>query len=305
MPTLRDLVHETKRHLLSSDRPVMNKLATAIGTTDTTITFTHDTTQIQAGAYLEIDLEVMYVWESRPASKAVTVERAQLGSVAAPHTAGTLATLNPRFPDFVVVKALNDDLADLSSPMNGLFAVRTVELTATANSAGYDLTGATGIQEVLAVSTRHPGQPRTWMPVTNFALDVNAETDDFASGVALTLHEGVHPGQPLRVVYKAAFAPLVNLTDDVTAVAGLPTSMHDLPPMGAAMRLVAPREIRRNFIDSQGDSRRSAEVPPGAIGASARELARIRRDRILSEAARLARQYPERSALPVAHYSYG
>jgi hypothetical protein len=293
--TFAGLISETKRHLSSYAREPMNKLATAVTADAETLTFTYDSTQIQQGAFVQVGLELMYVWQVEPSSKTATVARAQQGSAAAPHAAGAIVTVNPRFPDFAVAKAINDDLVDLSAL--GLYGVRTVELTATTNSSGYDLPNS-NILEVLAISMRHAGTPRTWTPVTNFDLQRNADTDDFASGFALHLGEGTRAGQPIRVVYKASFDPLVNLSDDVEAVAGLPATMHDLPPMGAAVRLVAPREIRRNFTDSQGDSRRAEEVPPGAVAASMRTVAALRTTRIESEKARLAQAHPERSFLP-------
>jgi hypothetical protein len=57
---------------------------------------------------------------------------------------------------------------------------------------------------------------------------------------------------------------------------------------------LASREVKRNFIESQGDTRRADEVPSGAMNASVTNLLRLRRDRIQAEAARLNRQYPTR-----------
>lgn len=302
MATLRDLISDTKRHLLGGDRPAMNKLAAAVDTTATTITLKYDIAQVKAGTYLEVDLELMYVWSTDASNKTAEVERAQMGSTAASHAVNAVVTLNPRFPDFTIAKAINDDLLDLSAPSNGLYAVRVLELTGSAASNGYDLAGATNLLEIVSVSTSVPGAARSWNPVTYFDLDHNAETDDFASGYALRLHEGVHAGRQLRVLYKASFAPLANLTDDVELVAGLPASMHDIPPMGAAVRLVAPREIARNDITSQGDSRRAQEVPPGAVASSMRTIAALRAQRIAAEAGRLAQKYPERQALPGGVY---
>jgi hypothetical protein len=62
--------------------------------------------------------------------------------------------------------------------------------------------------------------------------------------------------------------------------------------MGVQIRLMAPREIKRNFTESQGDTRRADEVGAGAVGASVNNLIRMRRDRITAEAAKLIRQYP-------------
>ena len=297
MTTLVDLVHETKRHLQSMQREPMNKLNTAIDADDETVTFLYDASQVQTGSYLQIGLELLYVWAVDQSAKTAVVGRGQLGSTASAHSEGDVVTVNPKFPDYAIVKEINNDLRDLSTPANGLYRVRTVELTASATSPGYDLTGATDVLEVLSVTTRHPGAPRSWSPVTNYELNRNAHSD-FASGYSFHLADGAHPGQPVRVTYKASFDPLTALTDDVETVSGLPATMHDLPPMGAAVRLVAPREIRRNFIDGQGDSRRAEEVPPGATAASMRALAALRQQRIDAEHGRLAQAYPERQAMP-------
>jgi hypothetical protein len=297
MATTADLINETKRHLLSFQREPLNKLVAGVGPTATTFTLTYDVSTIQQGAHLQIGLELVYVWSVDQSSKVVTVERGQLGSTALTHSAGALVTVNPKFPDFAILKALNDELADLSSPLNGLYSVRAAELTATSNSSGYNLP-TTNLLEILSIEQRHVGNPRTWMPITNYWLQQNSETDDFTSGTALHLTEGVRSGQPIRVLYKASFSPLLTLIDDVTAVTGMPTSMQDIPPMGAAVRLVAPREIKRNFTEGQGEPRRAAEVPPGAVQASMRSVAAMRQNRIAAEAGRLAQQHPERGFIP-------
>lgn len=299
MTTARALIDETKRHLHSGQREALNKLGATVSASDTTLTFSYDTGAVQAGAYLQLGLEVVYVWTVDAGSKSALVERAQQGSIATGHTVGTVITVNPKFPDFAILKALNDDLADLSSPLNGLYAVRTVQLTASTNSSGYDLVGATNVLEILDVRMRHAGQPREWTPVTNFELSRDVSTSDFPSGFALSLAEGTRAGQPIRVLYKAGFGRLVNLTDSVEIVAGMPVEMQDIPPLGASMRLVAPREIKRNFTEAQGEPRRASEVPPGSVLQSLRGIAGARQNRIISEAARLAQRWPDRGFMPV------
>lgn len=297
MTTAASLIADTRRHLESYHRGPRNLLAASVDADDTSLSFTYDIEQIQAGAYLELGLELVYVWSVDTASKTATVQRAQQGSTAASHAAGTQATVNPAFPDFAVFRALNDELRSLSSPVNGLFAVRSLDLTASPVTGAYDLTGATDVLEILQVRHQHPGTAQ-WSTLSNYELTHGAGSG-FASGTSLTFHDGLHTGRTVRVLYKASFDPLVNLTDDVESVAGLPEAMHDIPPLGAAMRLVAPREVRRNQIESQGDSRRAGEVPAGAIQSSMRGLAALRQQRITEQAAVLAQQYPDRSFTPV------
>ena len=294
MTTLQDLVSESKRHLLSQQREPLNKLQTTITNSATTLAFTYDLTSLQAQSYVEIDLEVMYVWSVDASAKTAVVERAQVGSVAAAHSAGAVVRVNPKFPDFAIVKALNDDLADLSSPANGLFAVRTVDITSSGSKVGYDLTGTTGLIDIIEVRYDERGGYRSWPVVPSWSLARGVDATAFASGLTLNLHSGPTSGRTVNVLYKGAFSPLVNLSDDVLTVAGLPLTAHDLPPLGAAMRLVAPREIKRSFPEAQGEPRRAQEVPPGAVGGSYRGLMQLRATRIQSEANRLVAHYPTR-----------
>ncbi len=95
----------------------------------------------------------------------------------------------------------------------------------------------------------------------------------------------------MRVTYSARFSPLVNLSDALTAVAGLAPTMYDLPPLGAMVALVAPREVKRNQIDAEPDSRRAPEVPPGAVMNSVAGVLRPRQSRINAESMRLQQLY--------------
>ena len=116
-------------------------------------------------------------------------------------------------------------------------------------------------------------------------------TADFASGFALTFDESVMAGT-LRVRYKAPYTRVSALTDNIQSVAYVPVNMEDILELGVMSRLLSMREVKRNFIESQGDTRRADEVPPGAMRDSFSNILRLRRDRIVAEAARLARQYP-------------
>jgi hypothetical protein len=68
--------------------------------------------------------------------------------------------------------------------------------------------------------------------------------------------------------------------------------MEDILEFGVMSRMLSSREVKRNFIESQGDTRRSDEVPAGAMSSSFTNILRLRRDRIIAEAAKLARQFP-------------
>jgi hypothetical protein len=74
-------------------------------------------------------------------------------------------------------------------------------------------------------------------------------------------------------------------------IPNLVPTMLDLPALGAEIDLTLPREISRNFMESQPDPRKAQEVMPGAVASSVNALILRRAQRISEEADRLTRQY--------------
>lgn len=292
MTTCADLVNDTRRLLFSGKRETLNKLNGEISsTTVTALTLANDPGPIQAGAYLSIDLEIMYVWSV--STRTVTVERGMLGTTADTHVDGSIIYVNSQFPAFSIFSAINDDLNDLSSPENGLYKVTSVEVTYNPAVQGYDITDSDTILNILAVRANIPGPSNDWVPLTAWRYNSQANTTDFPSGNSLTLFQAGSPGLAVRVTYSSPFTTFSSLTDNVTTT-GLPATAYDLPPLGAGMRLVGVREVKRNFDESQGDTRRASEVPPNAQMAGYQALARERQRRLKAEAAQLANTWPYR-----------
>lgn len=299
MTTCADLIDETRRLLFSGQRERMNRLTSDITAADTSITFDFELSSMAEGSYIAVDLEIMYVWSVTASSKTATVQRAMLGSTAATHTSGSLVYVNSKFPAYSIFTALNEDLDDLSAPDNGLFQVVSKELTYNPAVQGYDLGVAAGVNvlDVLSVTADVPGPSQDWVPLTSWRLATNTNTTDFSSGTSITLLEGGSPGLTVRVLYSTPFTKFAALTDNVTTT-GLPTSAYDLPPLGAALRLVGVREIKRNFDESQGDTRRASEVPPNAQLAGYQAVLRERSRRVKAESNRLATNWPMRRKFP-------
>lgn len=295
-----DLIETTKRHLLSGQRPQMNKLAAPSVISATSLQFTYDMTGIKEGSYVQVDLEVFYVWSVNTGAKTAVVEPAQEGSVPAAHDQGDIVVVNPRFPDHAVLAALNDCISSLSSPALGLYQTRTVDLTYVTTAGGYDL-ATTDLLDIVDVHARRgDATSKDWQSLNNWQVDRKANTANFPSGTALFLTDSADSGTSVRVEYRSGFSTLTNLTDNVLSVTGLPTTALDIPPMGAAIRLVRPREIKRNQTESQGDGRRAGEVTPGAVAGSVNALERDYYRRISEEAARLSAVNPPSGYIPSA-----
>lgn len=288
--TGRDLVEETRRILFSGTREPRNRLAADLSADATSLVLEFPTKGIAPDSRLSIDLELLSVWAVDEAAKTVTVDRGQWGSTAVGHADNSTVTINPRFPDFDIFTALNQELRSLSG--EGLFRIRAVDLPYSPSIQGYDLADVEDLLQPYALNARLQSSRNTWPAITKYRIARSMATADFPSTNAIFLYEGGVSGQPIRFSYKAAFDVLTSLTDNVYEVSGLHPEAHDILALGAAIRLAAPTEIKRNFTESQGDTRRADEVPPGARANSARFLEGLRARRIVTERARLHQMYP-------------
>lgn len=293
MSTVQQLVDRTRQHLQSGYTVERNQLNANYTAGSGTLTFKYPLGGITKGAKLAIGLNVFYVWDVNPSTSTATVTAGEGGSTDANATSGTTVHVRPVFTDFDLFNALNEEVVALSSPQSGLFQVKTVDLTFNSAIDGYDIS-ATDIQAIYEVRYQEPGGYKDWprIPASQWVLERKAFTSDFPSGTALRLSAGGWPGNDVRVTYLAPYTPFANLSDDVTATCGISAQAVDIPPIGAAVRLVAGGEVKRNFTSAQPDTRRAEEVPAGAVAASSRGLMMLRQQRVSEEAARLRAQYP-------------
>lgn len=290
MTTAGNLIDRAVQQLLAGTVEERNKLAASVNASDTTLTLSYALGSLRENTVFEIESELMYVWEANTTSKTVTVERGFGGTTAASHSAGAIATVNPRFPRHQVLTALNSELSDLSSPMNGLFQMKTVDVSYNGSDRMVNLPNVTSMIDLFDVRFRYLTDD--WPVIRAVRLMRDMPTADFASGFALAFDQNLMSGD-YRVFYKDAYGAFSTEATTCASV-GAGSNLEDLLVLGAQIRVMAGREVKRNFIESQGDTRRSEEVPAGSITNSINNLLRLRRDRIQAEAARLARQYPLR-----------
>lgn len=290
MTTAGQLIDRVNSELLAGTVEERNKLAASTDSSQTDIEMTYSLGSLRENTVFQIGTELMYVWEVNTTSKTATVDRGYGGTTAAAHTIGDIVTVSPRFPRHQILNGLNADLTDLSSPMNGLFQMKTVDVSYNGSDRMVNLTSVTEIIDLYDVRYRYLNDD--YPIVRNVRLLRDMPTSDFASGFVLAFDAPVRAGS-VRVLYKAPYTAFATEADTV-ADAGGTASLDDLLILGAQIRVMAGREVKRNFTESQGDTRRAEEVPAGAVGGSILNLQRLRRDRIQAEAARLNRQYPIR-----------
>jgi len=155
MSTVSALLERVSRQLLSGTIEERNKLASTITSSATSVTMSFELSGLRAGTVIEIDSELMYVWEDTPSTKTITVERGYAGTTAAAHSAGAVAVVNPRFSKAQMLDALNQDIDDLSSPVNGLFRVVSADIAYNGSDRQINLTGATDVIDLMDVRLRY------------------------------------------------------------------------------------------------------------------------------------------------------
>ena len=266
-----------------------NKLASSLNDSATSVVVTYDLGGLRTGSVFEIDSELFYIWDANTATKTLTVERGYGGTTAASHSSGAIIVQNPKFPRGQMFDAVNAELDDLSSTANGLFRVVTVDLTYNGSDRQIDITNSGTIIELLDVRLRYLADEHPVL--SSVRLQTGLPTTDFASGNTLVFDEPVMAGT-VRVRYKAPFARATAEGNDLTSTCFLPSTCDDIVEMGVVLRLMAGREIKRNFIEAQADTRRADEVQAGAVLNSVANIQRLRRERIVAEAGRLKAQFP-------------
>jgi hypothetical protein len=188
-----------------------------------------------------------------------------------------------------LLEAINDEMSDLSSPMHGMFQVKNLDIKYNGSDRQVNIPVFLDVIDLIDVRWRNKSDD--YRLVNGVKLIRNLPTKDFGSATALQIDTDV-PVADVRVTYKSPYSRAASENDDLQVNCGYPQAAEDILIIGAQIRMMSSREIKRNFTESQGDTRRSDEVPPGAVGNSITNLIRLRRDRITAEAAKLARQYP-------------
>lgn len=283
-------------YLLTGQREPRNVLATTVDSDDTAVVLTYTVRSAQEGARVSIDFEDSYVVSSDATAKTLTVIRAQFGTTAAAHTSGATVWVNPKWSRGQVLRAVNAELDSLSGL--GLYRMATIDLTFNSAVAGYDMTGLTpdDVIDVYEVRADDPGPAQHWRPINQWTLIRDAPATDFASGLGLVLYEAGSPGHTVRVTYRKRFSQVTtaDASTDLATSAGIDREAHDLVALGAAVRLMAGVEVRRSQLSAQPDTRRTEELPPGAVLQSYTGLVKQYEKRLREERSRLARRYPTR-----------
>jgi hypothetical protein len=298
MTTVQAAINRTRRILRSGYRVQTDKLATSINASETTIELTYTGMGLNQGSMLCMGTERMYVWSWTEGSKVAVVERGFDGSTAATHTAGELVEVNARIDGFEIADALK---LEINAWPQQMFRVDAVTLSYSTGKSWLELpvTDAYYVLEARAkpVTSQIAELLNAWAryPVVKARLINSQDTDWFSTGQAISLHSIVDYDQDVRVLLARPFdtAPFTSSTDLVTDC-GLAASMLDIPPLGAAIRLMSYQEAGRTDRIHAGESRIAEETPPMYAVQLAEHWEKMRTVRLSDEISKLMARYPVR-----------
>lgn len=270
--TTSDLVRAVRSHAQGGARHGVNALENPFDNDTPELVVQFPISGLQPGMNLEIDWVEYSLLDASPSTKTLTVMPMDDDAPHVVHAAGARITLKPRYTTRRIIEELNNELDQMSG--EGLYRVVSVA----ANSDG-SLTLPDGALVVLDAWSNEEFQRQ--LPSGFY------EITESATGPQL-----LGPNTLSRATIGCTFnylPPWENVpVADTTGM--VPTSL-DIPPLGAAIRLLMGTESQRNIIDHQGETRRAGEVPTGGPTQSLQNLAAMRQTRLVSEMARLAQRY--------------
>jgi hypothetical protein len=195
----------------------------------------------------EIDGELVFIESVDRAASTVTFSpdgRGYYGTTASAHGANARLTFAPTWPRQRVKTAINDTILGVWPQVWG---VAQTQFTFTPAVTTYELPAEA--EGVLSVTADTIGPSRQQQIIKRYSVDQVAPTDEWATGISLTLGEAPAPGVDVTVTYRKQ--PSV-LSDDADTIAdsGLRESARQLLMLGACAQLLNMMDVSRLTVDT-------------------------------------------------------
>ena len=316
--TLGQLTDETFRKLRGTTRDTVNTLSGSIDApaalTQEIITFTANMGGITQGSLLVVGTETMYVMSVNDASYQATVLRGYDDTTPATAVSGAIALVDPAWTRSVVQGFLREELRSWAPQ---IFTTSYVDIPLVAFQRGYDLGNSVGtIIQILKANVPQPpyagtsgdiyytpggAGPQNSTTDYSFSYDANANIALYPSGKSLTLNNPALPdvNGNLHVVYATPFNVDSSWTEttDMIANVGMDERDLDIPPIGAAARLLRWVSVRRAMLNVAGTSRNDQDVTMPAILQAAQQFELARNSRLGDARLRMLSDWPYRNSI--------
>lgn len=239
-----------------ADRPTYDVLGADISANSTTIDLAGRVQYVPKDTVIEIGSELILIKDSS-ASTLTVQERGWRETEAAPHAAGEIVYIDPRYPRIQVFNALKTVMAQLWS--RGLY-VRKVTDSLTCQTNGI-LSMPTDAKRVISVFVKVRDNPEDWVMLRRSRRDYFVLRD--FDPIAIRVVRG-RVGAPMRVTYAAAIGSPTSESDDLDDL-GVPETVQPALPMAVAGFLLQGRELPRIQVEELRRllAMQGLQVPPG------------------------------------------
>jgi hypothetical protein len=287
--TFATLIDYVQGQLLGfvTDPPAFGTLSTSAQANDLTLQLALPDDSLPQGI-VELDDELIFLSSFDVDTNTATVPpwgRAQQGTTAAAHAAGTKVSVNPRYPRRRVAQVINQVIAGMCPP---LFGVQTGQFQAQYLTWEYPLPVNT--RSLLKVEYRpFDSAVYDWTMLRGSYIrrDTGVPVLHVPTGLGISAAE-------VRYTVATDPTPLVNDSDLFTSC-GLSESCIDIVSLGSIPRLVTTVDLARQQLNSVEPSERSLIVPAGSGANAAKFYMSMYQARLEAEAARLRQLYPLRA----------
>lgn len=184
---------------------------------------------------IEIDSEIIYVYEAETTTTLSPVERGFWDTVAATHANGARVWIGPEFPRKTILNALNAIIGDL--PSHGLY-LKATDTDETWTDLTYKELPTGGVDVVDIVYLDELSRPTYLERNTDYEVITSYEPARYR------IFSGGDFGRTLSVIYKKDFAQVTTESDNLTTI-GIPVSLQNHLWMGIAGYLLQSRDIQR------------------------------------------------------------
>jgi len=288
MPTLQNLVDRVRQELSGFSQNQQQFTALNQNITNSQTSFiVSDATQVSRGT-IEVDnQELMLVQSVNINTNTITISpfgRGYGSTTANSHLSGVKIENSPIWPTVRIIEAINDSIRSVYPQ---LWATNTTSISKI--SVVYEYGLPADAEEIISVQYQLIGPSHVWRPAQQwrFQGQANISTGELGStGKAIYIGDDIVPGRQIFVTYRKEPTELVNLTDDFTAVTGLPATSHDVIVYGACMKLSPQLEGPRLSISSVEASERAQYVQPGSASKVSQYFGQLYLQRLEQEAAK-------------------
>ena len=249
--TIGDLVNRVFREYLepNDDIQSFSVLRTAIeDTSTTTVAYEADylTTEEEdamgAGAFIEIDQELMLVVALNTADETVTVKRGARGTTAATHSEGAVIKINPPFIRLNVFNAVKDQIENLYPTLFSVEVQTITSATGWVALTGDDDSRIVAPLKAVSQYTTLASGNETTVQFRGVSIElIDVPTSVTATGKAVQFY-GISSGVPVHCTFKKKFGEVSNESSTLADI-GLETQYEPIIMAGVAAQVMSGKDI--------------------------------------------------------------